>query len=274
MNETEDLSLQNTFRNLECLTIILTVLTQACWIRYAIQFHWLIGISFGALALAFVLALVRPRSTRRRLLHILAQTLVMSLACSLGPPRRHCAYFLVLAAKSAALLPRKYMAIVVPSLLGAAIASDACAQYCVHELFVRRVGIAHFYNAVITETELKLYFLVGLITVIFLGRTVVSERRSRKEQQTLAREAESLALELERNRIAREIHDSLGHTLTSLLMQLELSVRLLEENKLDKAIELTSRCYDSVTSGLKEVRRTVKAIRSDEIQSTPGGSQP
>lgn len=56
---------------------------------------------------------------------------------------------------------------------------------------------------------------------------VIAERRSRQREAALAQEVEILAADLERTRIARDIHDSLGHTLTSLDVQLELAQRLV-----------------------------------------------
>jgi len=76
---------------------------------------------------------------------------------------------------------------------------------------------------------------------------------------------QQLTIEKERNRMAREIHDTLAHTLTALVVQLEASKRLLDVDKekvrveLDKAQELTR-------SGLNEVRRSVKALRPEALE--------
>lgn len=65
----------------------------------------------------------------------------------------------------------------------------------------------------------------------------------------------------ERNQIAREIHDSVGHRLTALLMQLEV-VRLqtTDESELKKITQLKSLAQISLT----ETREAVKALKSEE----------
>ena len=74
-----------------------------------------------------------------------------------------------------------------------------------------------------------------------------------------------MAVGLERSRIARDIHDALGHTLTSLTIQLELVSKLFDDNEHNKAKDLLLRCQDSASRSLKEVRRAVKAIRDEDF---------
>ncbi|EDX82839.1 Histidine kinase domain protein [Synechococcus sp. PCC 7335] len=98
--------------------------------------------------------------------------------------------------------------------------------------------------------------------IIFLCLTIISERKSRQREAALAQEVELLAADLERARIARDIHDSLGHTLTSLDIQLELAQRLYERNSTGarQAIDISK-----LLSGqsLQEVRRAVTTLREE-----------
>jgi signal transduction histidine kinase len=77
-------------------------------------------------------------------------------------------------------------------------------------------------------------------------------------------QVEELSVIRERNRIAREIHDTLGHALTLLSVQLETATQLeargdprLHEELLE-ARQVTKAC-------LREVRHSVEALRPDEI---------
>lgn len=65
----------------------------------------------------------------------------------------------------------------------------------------------------------------------------------------------------ERNQIAREIHDSVGHRLTALLMQLEVA-RLETED--EYALEKINHLKSLAQVSLKETREAVKALKSEE----------
>ncbi|WP_020617959.1 sensor histidine kinase [Paenibacillus daejeonensis] len=114
--------------------------------------------------------------------------------------------------------------------------------------------------------ELALFHrnLEGLVET----RTAELEKTNRTLAVTLREKAETLAemsvLE-ERNRIAYEMHDGVGHTLTAAIVQLEATKRLTERNgampteKLDLLSGL-------VRKGLDDIRRTVRLMKSDEVQ--------
>ena len=163
----EELSLQNIFQYLEGITIVSTFVSQMLSLSYAINFHWLVAVSFAALLLEVILSFAKPVSERRRLIQILVQGFVM--ACSMRSGLTAPTFCLLCSVpKSAALLPRKQMVLTVVSLVLLSIGSDLCGEYLAHHVFVHKIGSAHFYTTVITEAELKLYFLIGLCTVIFL----------------------------------------------------------------------------------------------------------
>lgn len=79
-----------------------------------------------------------------------------------------------------------------------------------------------------------------------------------------ASQAEELAIARERNRMAREIHDTLGHFLTILAVQLETALKLEERGdarlraELVEARRVTGEC-------LAEVRRSVAALRPADL---------
>ncbi|WP_315911002.1 sensor histidine kinase [Xylanibacillus composti] len=99
-------------------------------------------------------------------------------------------------------------------------------------------------------------------------RTAELEQANRTLSATLREKAETLAemsvLE-ERNRIAYEMHDVVGHTLTAAIVQLEATKKLAERHnavsfeKLDLLIGL-------VRKGLDDIRKSVKLLKSDEAE--------
>ncbi|MDJ0708240.1 MAG: sensor histidine kinase [Leptolyngbyaceae cyanobacterium MO_188.B28] len=100
------------------------------------------------------------------------------------------------------------------------------------------------------------------VLIILLCLTLVSERKNRQQAAALAQEVEVLAADLERTRIARDIHDSLGHTLTTLDVQLELAQRLYERGseQVQQALD-TSKILAS--QSVQEVRRAVTTMREE-----------
>ena len=69
----------------------------------------------------------------------------------------------------------------------------------------------------------------------------------------------------ERNRLAREIHDILGHSLTSIATGLEASIQLLENNAEGAKGQLL-KIQDIAKKGLVDVRRSVKELKIDNIE--------
>ena len=68
-------------------------------------------------------------------------------------------------------------------------------------------------------------------------------------------------MKLEREKIARDIHDGLGHSLNASKIQLERALKILEEDKSDGVVDLLERCQKSTGSSLRKVRRASKTTR-------------
>jgi signal transduction histidine kinase len=97
------------------------------------------------------------------------------------------------------------------------------------------------------------------------------EEANRRLRESAA-QAEELARSRERNRLAREIHDSLGHYLTVVNVQLEAARALLETRGWESAPELSAALEKAQTltrSGLADVRRSVAALRTDPLGDKP-----
>ncbi len=109
-----------------------------------------------------------------------------------------------------------------------------------------------------------------LVSVVFAA--VVTELLQR-EQQTrrelavahdqlgrYAAQAERLATAQERNRVARDIHDGLGHSLTVVQMQVKAARAVLPTDP-GTADDVLAKAQQQAESALVEVRRSVSALR-------------
>ncbi|MGE5551148.1 MAG: sensor histidine kinase [Bacteroidota bacterium] len=83
--------------------------------------------------------------------------------------------------------------------------------------------------------------------------------------QDFAAQSEELAVANERNRLAREIHDTLGYSLVSISRQLEACEELVKADP-ERAIAILRRLGEMVRSGLQDVRQSLSTLR----ESFPG----
>ncbi len=69
----------------------------------------------------------------------------------------------------------------------------------------------------------------------------------------------------ERNRLAREIHDTLGHTLTGIIMTADAVLALFDPAP-EEAKKRVQVIAQSARDGLNDVRRSIKALRPDALE--------
>jgi signal transduction histidine kinase len=75
---------------------------------------------------------------------------------------------------------------------------------------------------------------------------------------------ERLTVTRERNRLARELHDTLAHTISGLAVQLE-AVRSLWDSNPDKARHILDDSLQATRGGLAETRQAIQALRSSPL---------
>lgn len=116
---------------------------------------------------------------------------------------------------------------------------------------------------------------IRIITLNLVGfmisELIFTQREQRRElmhanlmlsQQALVQE--QLTVSRERNRLARELHDTLAHTLSGLSVQLEAIHTILPKEQQDVNIMLETALHSSRT-GLEETRRALKALRAEPL---------
>lgn len=80
-------------------------------------------------------------------------------------------------------------------------------------------------------------------------------------QETSQALAEVAVLE-ERNRIARDMHDHVGHALTAALIQIE-AAKLLITKDTEQALDKMTASRESISQGLESIRDTVRKMKQD-----------
>ncbi|HWQ39934.1 MAG TPA: GAF domain-containing sensor histidine kinase [Burkholderiales bacterium] len=107
-----------------------------------------------------------------------------------------------------------------------------------------------------TELERKTYLAEALA-----GQATLAVQMARLHEQ--ARQAAVLE---ERNRIARDIHDTLAQGLTGVIVNLEAASRNLKKHNMDVALEHIEHARSLAQAGLGEARLSVRALRPDALQ--------
>lgn len=90
-------------------------------------------------------------------------------------------------------------------------------------------------------------------------------RQANIQLEEYARESEKMVQTRERNRLAREIHDTLGHALTGIITGIEACTALMDAAP-EAAKAQLALIAEVARKGMTDVRRSVKALRPDALE--------
>jgi two-component system, NarL family, sensor histidine kinase DesK len=115
------------------------------------------------------------------------------------------------------------------------------------------------------------WYFIPILVMVGVGTAVVRVLEQRgTEHQEIAGE---MALVAERERVARDVHDVLGHSLTVVTIKAELAQRLVDADP-ERAKEELAQIQSLTREALAEIRATVAGLRvarlGDEITSADG----
>lgn len=123
-------------------------------------------------------------------------------------------------------------------------------------------------------------FIIFCVMVIQQQRGVIEEvntlysklrganeqlQKANMDLHELADVKEKMGQTKERNRLAREIHDTLGHTLTGISAGLDACIAIIDINH-EKTKEQLQVLSKVTREGIKEVRRSVNELRPDSLE--------
>ncbi len=124
---------------------------------------------------------------------------------------------------------------------------------------------------VLLGTTLIIAFIVSTLataqrreqTAVAQANTQLAEANRKLAQQTAV--MEQLTISQERNRLARELHDTLAHSLSGTAVQLQAVGTLLKVDPEAAAAEL-SEAQQQIKTGLDESRRAIAALRATPLE--------
>ncbi len=116
--------------------------------------------------------------------------------------------------------------------------------------------------AVQPPVYLRWWFFVALAILLFTGVYAAFQLRFRSVQRQFA-----LVLN-ERNRVAREIHDTLAQDFVSVSLQLEIIAQMVRANKLSQASEQLQATRALVKKGLEAARQSIWDLRANVTRNS------
>lgn len=156
------------------------------------------------------------------------------------------------------------------------ISIEACWEYYRSDVQALFLGIKNI------MTSLNMFSFIIYMVVLILTQLSEKERilnlneqlnaanseltEANRKLEEYARESVKAAETKERNRLAREIHDTLGHSLTGIITGIDACVMLMDVAP-EATKEQLKAIADVARQGVKDVRRSVKALRPDALES-------
>lgn len=136
----------------------------------------------------------------------------------------------------------------------------------------------HLVSAISSNDLIKraiIYVLLGYVITWLVQRQRAQRQAlveaNRQQAETNAKLAgyattiEQLSVSQERNRLARELHDTLAHSLSALSVQLEATSSLWEVNP-QAARQMLAQADETTRTGLTEARRSLQALRAAPLE--------
>jgi two-component system sensor histidine kinase DesK len=110
----------------------------------------------------------------------------------------------------------------------------------------------------------NLFLIMGapiVLAVSLLGRAEQAKLRHRIAEQQSEDEIKQLATMVERERIARDLHDILGHTLSSVILKADLATKLLVHQQTEAAQQQLFELSQIARDALSQVRQSVSGYK-------------
>ncbi len=116
-------------------------------------------------------------------------------------------------------------------------------------------------------------FLVYVVIVVHMQQSEKERilslneelKRANLQLEEYAKESEKAAETRERNRLAREIHDTLGHSFVGIITGIEACAALMDVAPDATKVQLMA-IAEVARQGMTDVRRSVKALRPDALE--------
>jgi len=140
-----------------------------------------------------------------------------------------------------------------------------------------KYGYLIYYKFNLANISQMAFFLLVNVLILVIAGFAQHNREERQRKDVLYRElldahkqlkqytdeVNRLSVVEERNRIARDIHDTIGHNMTALIMQLQMAEHLHKEDP-SRVEELLESAVGTAKDSLSGIREVVETLRGEE----------
>ncbi len=143
------------------------------------------------------------------------------------------------------------------------------------------INVALLFSGIVFPETMLMRTLLGIlvvqvVTFLLVGHMIASLVKVQREQRRRLTEAnerlaqhastvEQLTISQERNRLARELHDVLAHTLSGVAVELE-GLRATRPRDSEQATALLNHSLQAIREGLTETRRALQELRAKPLE--------
>lgn len=134
-----------------------------------------------------------------------------------------------------------------------------------------------YYNTNLSNISQMAFFTLLSIFILVISNFAQYNKEEREKKEKLyqellkaheklkeyAKRVEELTVVEERNRIARDLHDTLGHNMTGTIMEIELASHIIDKDT-EKAKIMLERAKKSAREGLARIREVVETLKPDK----------
>lgn len=111
----------------------------------------------------------------------------------------------------------------------------------------------------------RLYSELQELNTNLEGKVLERTRKLEQSQKEIATALAERSILEERTRIAREVHDTVGHTLTSVNMQIEAGKRLIKKDTI-LAVEKLEQSQEQIRLGLNNIRKSLHMLKEGDLR--------
>lgn len=161
-------------------------------------------------------------------------------------------------------------------IMGVCSAAIYCVAYALSSYYLAKTPtdlsyiIPQCFNSLVI---LFIHFLIVNFAVIAYRKTIITARankeldESNRKLQEAYEELKEVALLQERQRIAKDIHDTVGHSITTVIMQTEAAKMMIDGNAKEAKQKIVSANVQA-KHALEELRESVHLLSAQKVSAT------